>query len=52
VVVNLRQSYEQLWQVTVQKAIWSLSMSLMAILLITVIIRLRLRAAQRPKSRR
>jgi len=51
VVVNLRQSYEQLWQATLQKAIWSLSMSLMAILLITIIIRLRLRAAQRPETR-
>jgi len=52
VVVNLRQSYELLWQATVQKTIWSLSMSLVAILLISVIIRLRLRAAQQPKSRR
>ena len=51
VVVSLRQGYEQLWQATVQKAIWSLSMSLVAILLITVIIRLRLQAAQRPKTR-
>ncbi|MGB0449689.1 MAG: LapD/MoxY N-terminal periplasmic domain-containing protein [Porticoccaceae bacterium] len=48
VVVSLRQSYEQLWQATLKKAIWSLSMSLAAILLITIIIKLRLRAAQRP----
>ena len=48
VVVSLRQGYEQLWQATLEKAIWSLSMALLAILLITVIIRLRLRAAQRP----
>ncbi len=47
VVVSLRQGYEQLWQATLEKAIWSLSMALLAILLITVIIRLRLRAAQR-----
>jgi len=47
VVVGLRQGYEQLWQATLEKAIWSLSMALLAILLITVIIRLRLRAAQR-----
>ena len=51
VVISLRQGYEQLWQATLQKAIWSLSMSLAAIVLITVIIRLRLQAAQRPKTR-
>jgi hypothetical protein len=51
VEVNLRQSYEQLWQVTRHKAIWSLSMSMIAILMIIVIIRLRLRAAQRTQLR-
>jgi hypothetical protein len=51
VVISLRESYEQLWQATLQKTIWSLSMSLVAILLITIIIRLRLRAAQRSHSR-
>jgi hypothetical protein len=47
VVMSLRQSYEQLWQATLQKAIWSLSISLVAILLMSVFIKLRLRAAQR-----
>jgi len=52
VVISLRESYEQLWQATLQKSLWSLSMSLVAILLITFIIRLRLRAAQRGKTGR
>lgn len=47
VVVSLRHSYEQLWQATLQKVIWSLSISLAAILLLSMIIKLRLRAAQR-----
>ena len=52
VVMSLRETYEQLWQATLQKTIWSLSMSLAAILIATLAIRLRLRAAQRPKPRR
>ena len=47
VVISLRESYEQLWQATLQKALWSLAMSAVAILLTAIIIRLRLRAAQR-----
>jgi hypothetical protein len=47
VVISLRNSYEQLWQATLQKALWSLAMSAVAILLTAIIIKLRLRAAQR-----
>lgn len=52
VVISLRESYQQLWKATLQKTLWSLSMSLVAILLITIIIRLRLRAAQRSNTGR
>ena len=52
VIMSLRQTYEQLWQASLEKALWCLSMSLAAILIATIIIRLRLRAAQRSRSRR
>jgi hypothetical protein len=51
VIISLRKRYEQLWQASLGIAVWSLSMSLTAILLLSVIIRLRLRTAQRPRTR-
>ena len=52
VILSLRESYRQLWQASLKKAIWGLSLSLGAVLILTLIIRLRLRAAQRPKPQR
>ncbi|MDG1820042.1 MAG: LapD/MoxY N-terminal periplasmic domain-containing protein [Porticoccaceae bacterium] len=51
VIMSLRDSYEQLWQSTLRKTLWSFAMAIVGILLTSLIIRLRLKAVQRPNSR-
>lgn len=48
VVMSADEKYRQLWQSTLCKAIWNFSSAIVAILLTTLLIRLRLKAAQRP----